>query len=1051
MPTKLLLVVFTLFSTTISLQAQCPTTDLVFYNQQQVDSFTLLYPNCTVIPGNMTFRDFTSDVQGLNQITKISGSLLISNNANMATMAALSQLSFVEGNLEISNNTKLTSLSGLQNLSRISGGLEINLNQNLTHLNDFQALTDLDSTLSITSNQKLKSVSGLQQLQYIGGSLEVLDNQDLRHLSGFDQVAFVGQNVTISKLVINGFVPDTLQILASAVQIGGNLKIFNGKYVRGFHALAEVVGDVSINCSGTVDGFRKLKRVGGSMTCRQGSSLAIFNEMEEITGRLDIYAPTSATEPVFTGLRNLYGTLNVSISNGERMWLQGFQQLTTCGNITLSGDSLLMIPQFENLTTLNGSFRLDYSKIEKYTGLNKLKIAHGGISVAFCNSLKVLNICAAIEEAGSLSITGNSLLDTIQGFDLLKNMNTLKLSNNTSLRKVSEFPNLTSVTGSLTLETLGFRELPKFSALKSIGANLSLNDMQKLKSLNSFEVLDSISAKLFISRLDSLVSFEGFSLLALVNSVEIISMKSLQSLGDFPNLSSIQSVRINSNPKLSDCDAYFLCQFLATNVTLNNLSIYGNAPGCNNKFELESGCTGLFPTVKGRVYADLDNNGQYSSGDKPLANKFIRKTSGLPFTMTKATGHYQALLPYGVTIITSDTTTYPGYLLEPYSYTVNATSTNDTFANRDFRYYPIGPFANLCMSMSVSGAPRPGFSHTYTIEVVNIGSVVTDGVINFSILDPHPDIVIQSADQGATFTTKDAVLEIVQLQPFDKIVFHVIVQINANVSLLNQVFSVAARAEVLDIQDIEPNNNATGRRLTIVGSYDPNDKTVNQDEFDLDDIAGKKLDLVYQIRFQNTGTYPAEFVVVKDTLPTWLDMRSFEMLQASHTYTMDFSDPRVLHWRFDSIQLADSASNEPESHGYILFKIRTQGNFTLYDTIQNRCGIYFDFNPPVITNYAKTSFFERVNVDNAANQLSLRLSPNPVQEQLHVQFDAQTTGTYQFTVYASDGTAQLRREVDINQIGAQQIDLNLAPIGAGAKILQVKSAHGVTNQVFLRL
>jgi uncharacterized repeat protein (TIGR01451 family) len=1049
---QMLLLVVVLFCTALSLRAQCPSTDLVFTNQQQVDSFALLYPNCTVIPRSVKIRDFAGNIQGLNQITKIRGSLSIFYNFNMITMGALSQLSFVEGNVEISSNNILTSLPGLNKLSRIGGGLNLYYNQNLTHLNDFQALTDLDSTLRIETNQKLTNVSGLNQLQYIGGSLQVSDNQALRYLNGFDQVAFVGQNVSVTSSFNGGYLPDSLQILPTAISIGGSLNISSVvKQIKGFHALEEVAGSISYSCTGAVDGFRLLRKVGSHMNCRQASSLVIFNKVEEITGALDINAPASATEPVFTSLRYLYGGLSVYNYNNKKMWLQGFSQLLTSGRMNFTGDSLVMIPEFENLTTLNGEFSITNCKITEYKGLNQLKSMVGAINISNCSALKKLDMCATLEEmTGGFAIASAALLDTIVGFDLLKKADGLDFSSLGNLRKLADFQNLEFVAKSINFASLALTEFPKFGALKHVGIDLSISSLRSLKVMNSFPILDSVSNRLTINGLDSLETFEGFNSLLKLNSITIYSNDRLKSIGDFPSLSNVKNITVTYNQMLSDCNAYFLCQFLVTSPTFSNLNIYGNAQGCNSKIEVESSCTGQFPILKGRVYLDMDCNDQLSTGDIPLKNKIVRKTSGAPYTLTDSTGYYQALLPFGTTQLTADTISFLGYLLKPYSYSVTPVSAADSFLQRDFRYCPVGPFANLCTSISASGAPRPGFTHTYTIEVLNIGSVPTDGLVHFSIQDSDPRIKIESATLGATFTTKDAVLEIIQLKPFDKITLTVTVKLQPSVEL-GKVFSVSANAEVLDIQDIQPFNNAAGLRLVVVGSYDPNDKTVNLDEFDIDAVAGKKLDLVYQIRFQNTGTFPAEFVVVKDTLPTWLDIRTFSMLQASHAYTMDFSDPRVLHWRFDSIQLADSASNEPESHGYILFKIRTQGNFTLLDTIKNRCGIYFDFNTPVITNYSTVSFFERVGTEAAPNSMQVQLSPNPARQQLQVQFEAETTGTYYFTVLAPDGSVQLRQEAQIGQTGAQNVPIDLTQLNTGVKILQILSPQGVYSQAFMRM
>ena len=53
---------------------------------------------------------------------------------------------------------------------------------------------------------------------------------------------------------------------------------------------------------------------------------------------------------------------------------------------------------------------------------------------------------------------------------------------------------------------------------------------------------------------------------------------------------------------------------------------------------------------------------------------------------------------------------------------------------------------------------------------------------------------------------------------------------------------------------------------------------------------------------------------------------------------------------FNNIQLPDSNVNEPASHGFVKFKINQRANNPLGTVIENKAGIYFDFNEAVITN-----------------------------------------------------------------------------------------------------
>jgi uncharacterized repeat protein (TIGR01451 family) len=136
----------------------------------------------------------------------------------------------------------------------------------------------------------------------------------------------------------------------------------------------------------------------------------------------------------------------------------------------------------------------------------------------------------------------------------------------------------------------------------------------------------------------------------------------------------------------------------------------------------------------------------------------------------------------------------------------------------------------------------------------------------------------------------------------------------------------------------------------VTGSYDPNDKTgyplgINSSH----DILPNQ-DLEYVIRFQNTGTDTAFTVVIRDTLSTDLDIFSVQSGVSSHNYTFRMYGPRVLEWTFNNIMLPDSNVNEPNSNGFITFKVNQIANLPVGTLIENNAAIYFDFNAPIITN-----------------------------------------------------------------------------------------------------
>ena len=160
----------------------------------------------------------------------------------------------------------------------------------------------------------------------------------------------------------------------------------------------------------------------------------------------------------------------------------------------------------------------------------------------------------------------------------------------------------------------------------------------------------------------------------------------------------------------------------------------------------------------------------------------------------------------------------------------------------------------------------------------------------------------------------------------------------------------------------------------VTGSYDPNDKTGFPLGVTDSNYISPNQELQYVIRFQNTGTDTAFTVVIRDTLTTDLDIFSVASGVASHNYSFRMYGPRVLEWTFDNILLPDSNINEPESHGFVVFKVAQNSNLSNGTLIQNAADIYFDFNAPIITNETSHLVNDGLKLPQIASQTTVTAS-----------------------------------------------------------------------------
>lgn len=135
----------------------------------------------------------------------------------------------------------------------------------------------------------------------------------------------------------------------------------------------------------------------------------------------------------------------------------------------------------------------------------------------------------------------------------------------------------------------------------------------------------------------------------------------------------------------------------------------------------------------------------------------------------------------------------------------------------------------------------------------------------------------------------------------------------------------------------------------IITSYDPNEKLVSPQGITSDKYISPNDELEYTICFQNTGQDTAFFIRVLDTIPQDLDITSLKSGASSHLYTLKIYNSNIAEWTFNNINLADSATNEALSHGFVKFKIKQVANNPDGTQIINRGGIFFDYNPAVMT------------------------------------------------------------------------------------------------------
>jgi hypothetical protein len=162
----------------------------------------------------------------------------------------------------------------------------------------------------------------------------------------------------------------------------------------------------------------------------------------------------------------------------------------------------------------------------------------------------------------------------------------------------------------------------------------------------------------------------------------------------------------------------------------------------------------------------------------------------------------------------------------------------------------------------------------------------------------------------------------------------------------------------LPINDIDPSNNQVTFCWPVGVPYDPNNKLATpQGVGPLGKIDTSVHRLTYRINFQNTGSAPAEDVYVLDTIPSELDIETIEIIDSSDPMKLIYQNNNRIRFDFPNINLPDSASDEEGSKGYVTFTINRDPNLPIGTQIKNRVGIYFDYQAPVVTEYAINTLY----------------------------------------------------------------------------------------------
>ena len=447
-----------------------------------------------------------------------------------------------------------------------------------------------------------------------------------------------------------------------------------------------------------------------------------------------------------------------------------------------------------------------------------------------------------------------------------------------------------------------------------------------------------------------------------------------------------------------------------------------------------------FSRIEGSLFYDLDSNLVWDANELPIKYRRVTINGGNAFAFTNSNGsYYYNVLDTGTTVLEPNFINFLECV--PQSDTVTIFTPATVVSNVNFGYKPISSISDLAVSLIPVGPFRAGDNCKFQITCTNLGFLpIGSPAIQFygnSYMSFLSATIAPALNNGDTLEWQLPPMYPFQQHTIDAF-FHIGTSTPIGTSLHN--FATVFDPSTTDINPF--NNNATWE-IHTTGSYDPNDITPSKDSIP-DSLLSQPPVLTYLIRFQNTGNDTAFYVNIKNKIENTLIDTSLEIISSSHPMEVSYNPvTRLAEFTFNDILLPDSNVNEPESHGFVMYSIRPVSTLSLSDTIKNSAGIYFDYNPVVLTNTATTVFYHPASGVGVAETLKYpeQIFPNPARDQLYVRFDPRNPMPVRIKITDLSG-----RTIKINSLrGTLELTLGITELSSGVYFLETTYEDGIQS------
>jgi Leucine-rich repeat (LRR) protein len=824
-----------------------------------------------------------------------------------------------------------------------------------------------------------------------------------------------------------------IQLSEAALVVSLSFDAFPGSNIQDFTGINSFVNLVTFNSSFnnakiSIDGLTNLQTFNFTNNYTSSFSASVFNNLPSLTHFY--YQQTSVNSIIINNCPNI-----------TKLWAQQNSNLTT-----LTINSIPALKQFWawgcsilNITIPNSPILEELDLHSNFT-----------ISSVVINNSPLLK---------KLDLSANNITD-ISGFSAnLNNIEQLQLRGNIipNITLPTSMPNLQSLSFNGTSNNnLNFANYPSLSSIvinPGTMTNLDVTNVPLLYQLvvseNPITFLD-LSNNVLIWNLaifNCPISTLDFSNLSQLSNVSCSGL--LVTELDFSNNPLVSSLRFHDNQNLLNVNL----KSGTVNAMTYNVSDFYNVPnlqyicvdegdtinysivGFTPTIPITSYCNftpgGDYNTITGAMIFDANTNG-CDALDFPQPNIKININDGTAqgSTFTNNSGNYNFYTETGSFVVTPSVENASYFTFSPTSATVPFANDNNNIVTQNFCITANGVHPDLEIVIAPIVPARPGFDAVYQIVYKNKGNQTLSQLygVNFFFNQNLMDFV-SATTTPSTVGPGSLSWSYTNLLPFESRSIYVTLNINTPTDTTNPVnigdilqFTTSILPMAGDESTVD---NTFLFNQTVVGSFDPNNIICMEGNVVSPSEIGNYLH--YVINFENTGTSEAENIVVQtDVNLNDFDINSLQMLATSHNAYIKVVNNQI-EFIFQNIML------ETGGHGNVLLKIRSKSNLVNGDIVSKKADIFFDYNFPIDTGMANTTFqalstgefvtdnsitvfpnpamnFVTINSDSTINSIQLydvqgRLLQTKIENKAEITFDIsnQSSGIYFFKIQSDNG------------------------------------------------